>query len=307
MGFFGRLFLPLFAVIAATGIWLLSAYERETLHAIGPHDSDVASAPGLLAPGAGPLAPPPAVKPELPARDRFAGTFDRDDPRPRLALVITGLGLSRAATLRAIDETSPVVTLAFSPYADDLPALVERARARGHEVLIAVPMQPTDVKGRDAGPLALTVSLSDAVLRERFDAMAGRIPGAVGIVGDLGDRFTRDAAAMRPLLDAVAAKGMIYLDNRLEGAEPAAAGSEAVAHAGLARAAVTFWLDRAPVAEAIDRELAAAAEAARRNGAAVAIAEPYPLTLARIAAWMKGFDRKRLAAAPISAVARGGS
>ncbi|MCW5771129.1 MAG: divergent polysaccharide deacetylase family protein [Rhodospirillaceae bacterium] len=307
MGFFGRLFLPLFAVVTAAGVWLLSAYDRDAVFAIGPRTEDVAKAPGLLAPGAGPVPAPPKVEAERPARERFAGNFDRDDPRPRLALIVTGLGLSKAVTRRVIDDTSPVVTLAFTPYAEDLASLIERARKRGHEVLIAAPMEPGDVKARDAGPDALTVSLAEPALRQRLAWMAERLPHSVGLIGALGDRFARDPAAMRPLLGALAERGMIYIDNRLEGVEPAGSGAVAVAQRGVPTATVRFWIDRILSAEAIDRELAAAAEAAERGGSAVAVAQPYPLTLARIDAWMKAFDRKRLAAAPITAVARDGS
>jgi polysaccharide deacetylase 2 family uncharacterized protein YibQ len=307
MGFFAKLFLPLFAVLAATAIWLLSSYDRGTVFAIEAHLGFDAAAPGTLAPGAGPTSRPRRETADIRARDRYAGAFDRNDPRPRLALIVTGLGLERDATLRAIDRTSPVVTLAFSPYAEDLGPLIERARRRGHEVLIAAPMQPADARHRDAGPAALSVALDRPGLLKRFSWMAGRVPASVGIVGDMGDGFARDGAAMQPLLAVLASRGMVYVDNRVEGPAPAAYGAATVAYGGVATATVRFWLDRTPTTGAIDRALDAAAAAARQHGAAVAIAQPYPLTLERIAAWMKRFDRDHLAAAPISAVARLGS
>jgi hypothetical protein len=39
----------------------------------------------------------------------------------------------------------------------------------------------------------------------------------------------------------------------------------------------------------------------------VVLARSYPMTLARLSAWMKTVERKSLVAAPISAVAKGGS
>lgn len=311
MNFFGRLFVPLAAAVGATGLWLAVERERDTVFSLGPAAEDTASAPGALAPGAGPLPGQPStgqVRAEPPARERFARRFDRADPRPRIAVVVTGLGLMRDATLRVIEETPPETTLAFSPYADNAGPLVERARERGHEILLAVPMEPADQKRRDAGPAALAVSLGDAVARQRLGWMFGRIQSHVGIIGDLGDRFSRDPIAMKPVFEELATRGMLYIDNPLEsaGAVPEN-GAVTVATGSVPTAGVTIWLDRAAAADAdgMEHGLAAAEAAARRGSPAVVLASPAQA--ARIAAWMKTFERKGLAAAPISAVVRGGS
>jgi len=303
MGFFGRLFLPLFAVLAATGIWLAAEHERDTVFALAPADAGLAA----LAPALGPSLAQSATEPagERPARERFARPFDRANSRPRVAVIVTGLGLAREATLRAIEDTPPEVTLAFSPYADNLAPLIEQARAKGHEILLAVPMEPADPRRRDAGPAALAATLTDEAARQRLAWMFGRVHSHVGIVGDLGDRFARDPIAMKPVLDELAARGLVYVANRLEGGETATA--VPTAGDGVPAAAISVWLDRELSGDAIDREIAEAEVQARRGGAVVVLAQPYPVTLARIAAWMKAFDRKALVAAPITAVARGGS
>lgn len=303
MGYFGRLFLPLFLVLAATGIWLAVEHERDTVFALAPADDGLAT----LAPSLGPSPAHSATQPagEPPARERFARPFDRGNARPRVAVIVTGLGLAREATLRAIEDTPPEVTLAFSPYAENLAPLVDRARAKGHEVLLAVPMEPSDPRRRDAGPMALEATLTEAAARQRLAWMFGRIHSHVGVVGDLGDRFARDPIAMKPVLDELAARGLVYVANRLEAGEPAAA--VPAAGNGVPAAAISVWLDRELSGDAIDREIAEAEAQARRGGAVVVLAQPYPVTLARIAAWMKAFDRKALVAAPITAVARGGS
>ena len=49
------------------------------------------------------------------------------------------------------------MTLAFSPYADDLPRSVAKARAAGHEILLQVPLEPYGYPDVDPGPPLLTV------------------------------------------------------------------------------------------------------------------------------------------------------
>ena len=59
-----------------------------------------------------------------------------------LGLVITGLGLSDADTRAAIESLPGPVTLSFSPYSSNPDPLVDLARARGHEMLVSIPMEP---------------------------------------------------------------------------------------------------------------------------------------------------------------------
>lgn len=301
LGFAARLFLPLIAVLTLLGFWLLSEAERNTTYSLAP-PAPAPELPANTVADLGPASGPQPAKPDArPPREQFARPFDLADRRPRMAVIVTGLGLKRDVTLKAIDEAPPEATLAFSPYADGLGDYIARARERGHEVLLAVPMEPGDPKTRDAGPAALTVAAPEAATRRRFDWMASRATGFVGVIGDLGDRFGRDPVAMKPVLDEIAKRGLLYIDNRVE------AGAPATGPAGVHAAAVSVWLDRELAADAIDRQIAAAEAVARRGGSVVALAGPYPVTLARLSAWYRALDRRSLAPAPVSAVVRGDS
>ena len=48
--------------------------------------------------------------------DLYARAFDRTDPRPRIAIVVAGLGIGEAITQSAIDKLPPAITLSFTPY-----------------------------------------------------------------------------------------------------------------------------------------------------------------------------------------------
>jgi len=61
----------------------------------------------------------------------------------KIAIVVNGLGLSAIATKAALDALPGNVTLGFTPYGADAGKWVSDARARGHEVLLQVPMDPT--------------------------------------------------------------------------------------------------------------------------------------------------------------------
>lgn len=81
--------------------------------------------------------------------------------RRRVAILVTGLGLSQAATLSAIEKLPPAVTLSFSPYADELDQWMLRSRRAGHEVMLGLPLESARFPIEDPGPMSLQTFMSD--------------------------------------------------------------------------------------------------------------------------------------------------
>ncbi len=69
--------------------------------------------------------------------------------KPRIAVVLTGVGVSARSTTDAITRLPGEFTLAFAPYGRDLEAQVMRARRDGHEILLQVPWS------RSISPIAI--------------------------------------------------------------------------------------------------------------------------------------------------------
>jgi len=227
---------------------------------------------------------------------------------PRIAVVIVDLGLKRDMTRLAIRTLPPEVTLAFSPYADNLPALVRRARLRGHEVLLAVPMEPEGYPKHDPGEQTLLTSNSQERNLRLLKWSMGRFPGYVGIVAHEGGRFLRSPDHLRPVLSEVKARGLMFLDPSTVAAEGAAnhgvAGTLS-AQLGLPMLAVTAVIDDDPSPVGVTARLDAIAAGAKAAGHAVALGRPYPATLKAVKRWLAGFGENGLSAAPITAVAEG--
>ncbi|HEY2229531.1 MAG TPA: divergent polysaccharide deacetylase family protein [Xanthobacteraceae bacterium] len=68
---------------------------------------------------------------------------------PRIAIVVTGLGISALGTSDALTKLPGPVTLGFAPYGGDLDRLAVRAPQGGHELLLQVPMEPFDYPDND--------------------------------------------------------------------------------------------------------------------------------------------------------------
>jgi polysaccharide deacetylase 2 family uncharacterized protein YibQ len=240
---------------------------------------------------------PPGV---APAWQRFARPFPADETRPRIAVVVAGLGLSEAATTAAIQQLPAEITLSFSPYSNRIEEWVAMAQAAGHEVMIDLPMEPASFPRDDPGPQALLTSLSDGTNAERLEWILSRAEGYVGVASYMGSRFTTSSSHMRPVLEALARRGLLFLDSR------AAADSLAAALAGelgVTHAINDRFLDNEASRVAIDGRLQQIERIARTRGVAVAMGYAYPVTIERLTRWTKSLAGKGLALAPISAVA----
>ncbi len=232
----------------------------------------------------------------------YAARFDAADPRPKVAVLLTGLGMAQSDSERAIDDLPAAVSLAFSPYAVDPGALEAAARANGHELLVSLPMEPAGYPLNDAGNEALLTGASAGQNQRRLLRALSACRGCVGVTaamgGLMGERFAA-SPEMPPVLHELASRGLLYVAPRplaaLPGADPATtAPGERTAD---------VILDEPPDSGAVASQLAALEKIAHDRGAAVGIAgPPNPATVGQLAAWAKSLAARGLALVPVSAL-----
>ena len=256
-----------------------------------------APSPAAAPQEAGPAAAPAAGAPHW---QQYSQPFDAADKRPRIAIVLTGLGLASAVTEAAITQLPAAITLSFSPYGRELGQWVALARSNKHEVMLDLPMEPTSYPDDDPGPKALLTALSPAQNLERLNWTLGRASGYVGLATVMGSRFAASETAVTPILEALKDQGLIFLDNR--SSQESIAGRLA-AKIGVASAVNDRTLDLAQAnGVAIDARLVQLEDIARAEGFTVAMGRPYPVTIERLREWAKGLPDRGFVLAPISAV-----
>jgi polysaccharide deacetylase 2 family uncharacterized protein YibQ len=230
----------------------------------------------------------------------YARPFTGDVKKPRVALVVVGLGLDTGATAAAISALPADVTLAFSPYAPNLAAQMAAARAAGHEVMLDLPMEPTDFPSRDPGPLAMLTVQGPAENVSRLEALLGKGVGFTGVINSMGSKFTASPDAMRPVLEALGQRGLLYVNS-----VPGAAGLAGNVDVALPMAEALLSIDQSPFREAIDGRLTYLLDAAKKRGRVIAIVHPTPLSFARVISWSQGLADKGVLLAPVSAAVGG--
>ena len=214
--------------------------------------------------------------------------------KPKVAILVTGIGLARAFSEAAL-SLPPAVGLAVSPYADDAPGWVEAARAAGHEAFLMLPLEPGDRARVDPGPRAIGPQLGTAEREARLGWLIERAPGVIGFVAEAG-AYGATPRAFEPVAQALAGhgSGMIELGSTHFDA--------AARSAGLAYAEAGAALDLVPAGESIDAALAQIEAQALRAGRALGWARGHQVTLARLAAWVPTLASKGLSLVPASAL-----
>ena len=288
--------------------------STDTAAIIPPPPSYQPTPRGIPAPAPDGLAPAPDPNLLEPGRDGplpmvgkdgrkpwqvYARPFDANDPRPRIALIISGLGQSTAATEAAIQRLPGAVTLAFTPYAKNLDQWIALARAAGHEVLLTVPMEPIGYPENDPGPHTLLTTISDRDNRDRLLFLLSRFTGYVGVLNSMGARLTTAPQSLRPVLQEIRDRGLIFVDTRSSLRSVAASQATEL---GLPRAINNRFIDIKAARVDIDQRLEELERVAKSSGNALGIGSPYPVTIERVALWAQELEKKGFALAPVSAV-----
>jgi polysaccharide deacetylase 2 family uncharacterized protein YibQ len=229
----------------------------------------------------------------------YASGFDPTTLRPRVGIVIAGIGLSEAESMAAIRDLPAAATLAVSPYSGDIDRILALARLAGHEYLLSVPMEPQGYPINDPDDRqALMPSLPSEDNLGRLRRVLSRIAGYVGVTSALGpmrgERLAADRNQFELVLKEIAQRGLLFADARP---------GEALLPLAWNRS-VDIVIDDDPVNEAtLDARLDALSKLARDRGSALGLVSvPRPKTLQRVAAWSNTLMAKGLILAPVSAL-----
>lgn len=229
----------------------------------------------------------------------YARPFDRRADARVIALVITELGLSERPTLSAIQDLPGEVTLAFTPYSRRLAEWVPAARAAGHEVLLQVPMEPRNIELNDPGDKALLTTNDPEVNLDRLEWVMSRATGYIGLTSFMGSRMTVSEKDLRPVMDAMAARGLAYVDPKVT---PVSIAGKLAKELGMPAASSDRFIDLQAAREPIDRRLGQLEQIALSRGSAIGFAQAYPVTIERLRKWIPEMQKRGFELTPVSAV-----
>ncbi len=253
---------------------------------------------GLTQPG--PLGPLPIIAQDGRRPSQvYARPFAAQGDRPKIAIIVGGLGFNARTTTQAIEELPPEVTLSFVPYAADLQRWIDMARARGHEVMLELPMEPFDPEADDTGPQTLLAAAEAQQNVQRLENLLSRGAGYFGVTNYQGARFAASAQASAPVVQQLRRRGLAFISS---GIGQRTALSVEAQRAGLPSTAADRIIDARREAEAIDEQLLNLEAIALQNGSALGAGFAYPVTMVQVSDWARDVSTRGYTLAPASAV-----
>lgn len=275
----------------ATGATLASI--RSTPDKISIQDPD----PELLR--STPLGKIPRISPDgRKAVTTYARPFRSERNDPPVAIIVGGLGLHRGLTERAIDDLPAEISLAFAPYAKDLPFWTEKARRAGHEVLIELPMEGHGPNQAALGAAALLTTRSSSENLQRLDWLMSRFGGYFAATNYLGSKFSSNDEALQPILQKLRDSGIGYIDDT-------GAAARVAKKTGVPAIRVNRIIPPSPDdngRNAVRRELRALTTIAAAEGAALGKTYAYAATLDEIIRWADKAEENGIVLAPASTI-----
>ena len=245
---------------------------------------------GLFTQGHGGSLPIIGADGRTPAQ-AYARPFSADG-KPRVALIIGGLGLNAKETREAISALPPEVTLSFVPYSEGLQGWIDMARAAGHEVLLEAPMEPKDYPDNDPGPYTLLADSAPQEIARRLEWLLSRATGYFGVTNYLGSKFVASPGAMGAFESNLRQRGLAFIDD----------GSAARVGGAIPRGSADRIVDDQLDGPTIEAQLTALETQAQRSGQALGSGFAYPITLAEAQRWSQGLASRGVQLAPASAL-----
>ncbi len=246
-----------------------------------------------------PFGPVPTKGPRgRSALTAYAKPFTAPSQGKTVSVIIGGLGINATQTRRAINDLPPQITLSFASQASGLQTWINAARAKGHEVILELPMEPYNFNPAASGARYTLLSDNPPGSNVRnLDYLMSRAQGYFAVTNYLGEKFFDSEAAITPVVTHISNSGVGFI---YDGVGNNAALTRASRSAGLTWVQNQSVIDAGPSAAAITQTLSALERTGSPNKPALGIGFSYPTTIDAVEAWAKDAQKRGVTLAPAS-------
>lgn len=190
----------------------------------------------------------------------------------QLAIIIDDIGY-RHTDEDALSLPSGI-TLSVIPHTPLGKKLAQEAHAKGHEIMVHLPMQA--LNGKDMGPGGLNNKMSEHDFKQAVENALSSVPYAKGSNNHMGSLLTQLDQPMQWLMEVLRSENLYFVDSLTTRYSKASSEAHTFNVPLLKR---QVFLDNQKSTAALARQLQQAVQLAKHQGQAVLIAHPYPETV----------------------------
>ncbi|MEA3428414.1 MAG: divergent polysaccharide deacetylase family protein [Thermodesulfobacteriota bacterium] len=192
----------------------------------------------------------------------------------KVAIIIDDIGYERRVAEKFL-SLDAVLTFSVFPHAPFQQRIVRKARAKGIEIMLHLPMEPEEYPDVDPGPDALLTSMSPDELIDQLNKNLDAVPLIKGVNNHMGSKMTTESTRMYQIFSVLKKKGLFFVDSRTT--------SESICKPSARLLQVPFaerdvFLDHVQEADFIRRQIKELIRIAEVHGTAIGIAHPHLIT-----------------------------
>jgi polysaccharide deacetylase 2 family uncharacterized protein YibQ len=202
-----------------------------------------------------------------------------DKEKPKVAIIVDDIGFNKDSVDRLLEMEFPI-NFAILPYLPYSRYAAQKAKQRGWDVILHLPMEPKSISGYvgdDAGDGVLLESLPKKEIIKRLDDDISEVPYVKGVSNHMGSKFTENRELMEIVLRELDMKGLFFIDSKTSADSK---GYEIAKILGMKTATRDVFLDQVSQDESyVNSQILRLVNISKKKGYAVGICHPYPETV----------------------------
>ncbi len=196
------------------------------------------------------------------------------DRLPRIAIIIDDIGYDKKIAQEFMELNSNLTfsVLPFSPFGRNIS---EELHSKGAEIMLHLPMEPSDYPNADPGPGAMLSSMPPDILLEQLKKNIKDVPFIVGVNNHMGSELTTHSDQMNQIFTILKKEKLFFIDSRTS------LKSQGQASARLLKlkfAHRDVFLDNNQDTDYVTGQFAQLVNLAKKQGSAIGIGHPYKIT-----------------------------
>ncbi len=192
-----------------------------------------------------------------------------------VAIIIDDIGYDRKMAEGFLELDVPL-TFSVLPQGTFNHSIIDQALKKDVEIMLHLPMEPGNYPSVNPGPGALLSSMKPDELIAQLNANLDRVPSVKGVNNHMGSKLTASSEQMRQIFTILKKRDLFFVDSRTT-ADTLCRPSAELLHLPFAERDV--FIDHEQTHAFVRKQLKLLVKRAKRQGYAIGIAHPHPVTL----------------------------